>query len=99
MRVILGKSLGHQQLFTYLYAENQKIDSMNEFKIRSYGRTELAQLYNPELTAYSAYRKLMQWITHSQRLTDQLRELGYDPRRRTFTPLEVKAIVEALGEP
>ena len=72
---------------------------MEQFKIRAYGRTELALLYNPGLTDYSAYRKLMQWIAHSRPLTLRLEELGYDPRRRTFTPLEVRAIVEALGEP
>ena len=72
---------------------------MNDFKIRTYGRMELAQLYNPGMTGYSAYRKLMQWIAHSPRLAARLEELGYDPHRRTFTPLEVRAIVEMLGEP
>ena len=54
------------------------------FKIRSYGRMELASLYSPDLTGM---------------LRQQLDALGYRPDRRTFTPLEVKAIVEALGEP
>ena len=53
---------------------------MNEFKIRAYGRMELAQLYSPELL---------------QRLYD----LGYESKRRSFTPLEVRVIVDALGEP
>ena len=30
---------------------------MIEFKIRAYGRMELAQLYSPELTGIAAYRK------------------------------------------
>lgn len=38
-----------------------------EFRIRAYGRTELAQLYCPTLTPGAAYRKLRQWITLSPR--------------------------------
>ena len=71
----------------------------SSFKIRSYGRMELASLYSPDLTGMSAYRKLMRWIDRCQGLRQQLDALGYRPDRRTFTPLEVKAIVEALGEP
>ena len=36
---------------------------MNEFKIRAYGRMELAQLYSPELTDIAAYRKMKKWIS------------------------------------
>ena len=36
---------------------------MNEFKIRAYGRMELAQLYSPELTDIAAYRKMTKWIS------------------------------------
>ena len=32
---------------------------MIEFKIRAYGRMELAQLYSPELTGIAAYRKMI----------------------------------------
>ena len=35
---------------------------MIEFKIRAYGRMELAQLYSPELTGIAAYRKMNKWI-------------------------------------
>ena len=31
---------------------------MKEFRIRAYGRMELAQLYSPELTSIAAYRKM-----------------------------------------
>ena len=70
-----------------------------EFKIRAYGRMELAQLYSPELTDMAAYRKMKKWIDLCPGLTGRLARLGYDPRRRSFTPLEVRAIVDALGEP
>ena len=35
---------------------------MDTFKIRTYGRTELAQLYCPTMNPRAAFRKLMQWI-------------------------------------
>ena len=40
----------------------------SSFKIRSYGRMELASLYSPDLTGMSAYRKRfgsswMPWVT------------------------------------
>ena len=60
---------------------------MIEFKIRAYGRMELAQLYSPELTGIAAYRKMNKWIVRCQ------------PQHRSYTPLEVRAIVDALGEP
>lgn len=69
-----------------------------EFRIRAYGRTELAMVYCPELTPCSAYRKLRQWINRSPGLADRLRRLG-DGQARTWTPAEVREIVDALGEP
>lgn len=69
-----------------------------EFRIRAYGRTELAQLYCPTLTPSAAYRKLRQWIALSPGLTARLETLG-SGKSRTWTPAEVKEIVEALGEP
>lgn len=64
------------------------------FTIRSYGRTELAQLYAPHLQPFSAYRKLMSWI----RLNPTLRPLA-NQKQRCFTPAQVAKIIEVLGEP
>lgn len=72
---------------------------MNEFKIRAYGRMELAQLYSPELTDIAAYRKMKKWIALYPGLLQRLYDLGYDSTRRSFTPLEVRVIIDALGEP
>ena len=72
---------------------------MNEFKIRAYGRMELAQLYSPELTDIAAYRKMKKWISLCPGLLQRLYDLGYESKRRSFTPLEVRVIVDALGEP
>ena len=69
------------------------------FKVRKYGRTELAQLYSPDITPDSAWTKLKKWIDLSPGLTERLRSLGYDGRTRSFTPAQVQMIVDALGEP
>ena len=73
---------------------------MKEFTIRAYGRMELASLYSPELTDIAAYRKMKKWISLCPGLLQRLYDLGYESkRRRSFTPLEVRVIIDALGEP
>lgn len=69
------------------------------FSIRTYGRTELARLYFPGIEAESAWRRLRSWIARCAPLRADLARLGYDPHRRTFTPAEVAAITDKLGEP
>ena len=68
-------------------------------KIRAYGKGELAQLYCPNITTAAARKKLMQWINLYPNLMDDLRSIGYSELSRTFTPAQVKLIVDALGEP
>jgi len=62
---------------------------MENFQIRSYGKSELALCYSPDITESAARRKLM----------GAMRAAGYNELSHTFLPLEVKLIVEALGEP
>lgn len=66
---------------------------------KTYGRTELAQLYCPDLTSDAAWRKLKRWITLNRDLTRELQDLGYTPSQRTFTPKQVSLIFYYLGEP
>jgi hypothetical protein len=70
-----------------------------EFKIRTYTKIELACLYNPDMAISGALRTLSRWISGSNRLTEELCLLEYKSRNRVFTPLQVKTIVEHLGEP
>ena len=70
---------------------------MKEFTIRAYGRMELAQLYSPELTDIAAYRKMKKWIERCPGLQQRLYDLGYQPEHRSYTPLEGRVIVDALG--
>ena len=69
------------------------------FRIKEYGRTELAQLYCPDIQPDSAWKKLKGWIEHKPGLTDRLSALGYDGSTRSFTPAQVQAIVDGIGEP
>ena len=70
-----------------------------ESTTRIYGRTELAQLYCPELTADAAWRKLKRWIELNRDLAQELQKLGYTHSQRTFTPKMVEKIFYFLGEP
>lgn len=72
---------------------------MDTFRIRQYGRTELALLYSPMLTPSAAWRKLKSWINLNHQLSVRLTSLGYDGHNRSFTPLQVSAIIDYLGEP
>ena len=64
------------------------------FKIRTYGRTELAQLYHPDITGQSAWRKLKKWFS----INPQLQHLC-GQQQRCFTPSQVEMIIRVLGEP
>ena len=70
-----------------------------EIATRTFGRTELAQLYSPDLTAEAAWKKLKRWIALNGDLTARLTELGYTPSQRSFTPKMVASIFYYLGEP
>ena len=64
------------------------------FKIRTYGRTELAQLYHPGITSQSAWRKLKKWFSINPQLQHLCRQ-----HERSFTPSQVEKIIRVLGEP
>lgn len=72
---------------------------METFKIRTYGRTELAQLYCPGLCPQAAFRKLNQWIDLHPTLRSDLRALATSDKTRTYHPAQVRLIIDALGEP
>ena len=70
-----------------------------KFKIRSYGWTELALCYNPDLHPNSASRLLHRWVVRNEKLTRDLRAAGFCERQRKLTPKQVGVIVDFLGEP
>ena len=72
---------------------------MEPFKIRSYSKKELALLFFPDSTPETAVKHLMALIRRNDMLWDELQAMGYYNRRKTFTPREVRAIVDWLGAP
>ena len=73
---------------------------MQEFQIRSYSLTELAQLYRPHLSPRSAARTLRNWIRRNPELLASLAATSFNPDTvRTLTPLQVSIIISYLGEP
>lgn len=72
---------------------------MKEFEIREYGRMELASMYCRSILPESAWKKMKMWIRISPGLLERLSATGYNEHIRSFTPAQVRMIVEALGEP
>ena len=75
------------------------MDTSNDFAIRAYTKKELALLYFPYSTPRTAVNHLMSWIHRCDWLWQQLLAMGYNIHSKAFTPRQVKAIVEELGEP
>ncbi|MBO4443186.1 MAG: DUF4248 domain-containing protein [Bacteroidaceae bacterium] len=67
--------------------------------IRTYGRTELAQLYHPTLKKESAWRALRHELELCKPLARELRTQGYTSSQRHFTPRQVRTITQYLGTP
>jgi len=63
-------------------------------KKRTFGHSELAQQYFPQLSQGAAWRKLRAWLQLNPRLRHLLNSRG-----RTFTPAEVQMIYAEIGEP
>jgi len=66
---------------------------------RPYTKKELALLYFPDSTPETAVKHLMTMIRRNDMLWDELQEMGYYNRRKTFTPREVQAIFDWIGAP
>ena len=70
-----------------------------QFKIRSYGYGELAQLYFPNITKKSASWQLTKWIKADQKLLESLMLHGYRPNTRRLKPKHVRLIIDAFDYP
>ena len=82
-----------------LLAKLQKIKIMEDFINRTYTKKELGLMYFPESMPRTAVNHLMSWIRRCQPLWDELQEMGYEKTCKSFTPKQVKAIIDNLGEP
>lgn len=72
---------------------------MEHFKVKEYGRMELAQMYCSSIMPESAWKKFRRWMHLYPGLMERLNAIGYTEHSRSFTPAQVRLIVEALGEP
>ena len=72
---------------------------MEEFIIRTYTKKELALMYFSESYPRTAVNHLMAWIHLCTPLWNELLDMGYRKTSKVFSPKQVKAIVEYLGEP
>lgn len=72
---------------------------MENFVYRTYGKGELAQLYNPCVTSRAACKKLQIWIERNAELHAALLRSGLTRHSKEYTPYQVRLIVDALGEP
>ena len=70
-----------------------------QFKIKSYGYGELALLYFPNSTKKSASTQLGRWVRQNEKLKMQLLELGFKPRKKILTPIQVRLFIEFFGQP
>ena len=64
------------------------------FRIKAYGKSELAMIYFPRLTKKGAMKKFESWLRKNPRLCYLIRKGIYD-----YTPKQVRQIVEEVGEP
>ena len=60
---------------------------------------ELAQMYCHTVLPESAWRKFKRWMQLYPGLMQRLTAIGYTDHSSSFTPAQVRLIVEALGEP
>lgn len=74
-------------------------ETIYDFPIRRYGRTELAERYHPESRGKSAWEKFKYELDLCTDLQTALATAGYDPHRRHFTPTEVWIIAQFLSVP
>ena len=70
------------------------MNSNETFTIRTYGKSELAQLYLPKHSIYTALKLFKSWLEFNPRLRHLTKS-----KTKYFTPKQVRMIVEELGEP
>ena len=84
----------------YIVYQCKNREKMMEFKVKAYGKSELAMLYFPDAgSAHTAVNHLMSWIHRNPELSEGLMKMGYRKSDKFFTPKQVAVIAEYLGEP
>lgn len=81
------------------YEEKREGAEESPFRYRSYGKSELASLYLPDILPGSAMREFNEWIAAFPGLAESLRATGLARKSKRYTPAQVRLIAGALGEP
>ena len=71
----------------------------NHFVIRTFGFGELAQMYLPNITKESASKTFSKWIILNSSLQTKLSETNWKKGNKTFTPKQVRLIIEHFDLP
>ena len=69
------------------------------FKIKPYGKSELAMQYFPGSDPHVALNRLNAWIRRCRPLADALAGCHQSPHAKFFSPKAVRLITDYLGEP
>lgn len=75
------------------------LETEQEFKFRTYKKSELAMMYFPDVSKATASRNFRRWVTRCTPMTMELEAMGYDKNRQYLLKAEVEVIVKHLGEP
>ncbi|MCD8303207.1 MAG: DUF4248 domain-containing protein [Prevotellaceae bacterium] len=59
----------------------------------------LSQAYSPQVGPRAARQTLWRWVAMQPGLLERLRGAGWQKGQHLLTPLQVRLIVDALGEP
>ena len=77
-----------------------KLFESNMFKIKSYGKSELALLMFPKMSNPNAAQdKLLRWIKKDPRFHRRLVGLGSTKNDNDYNPLQVRLIIDRFGAP
>lgn len=77
----------------------QTEQAVQEFRLKTYKKSELAMMYFPDVSKETASRNFRRWIKHCAPMVKELEALGYDKNRQYLVKTEVEIIVKHLGEP
>ena len=72
---------------------------MKQFRIKSYGFSQLAQMYYPDRDYQSATRLFRSELRETRGLWTAMVAAGYKDYTKLLTRSQVKTIVDFLGEP
>lgn len=78
---------------------NHREEQLEYMRPRPMSKSQLSQLYAPNLKPKSALNRLAAWIQHNPDLVSALSATYYTPKQQWLSARQVRLIFEYLGEP